>query len=172
MMNKALEIVEARWLFDLPAQRIEVVVHPQSIVHSLVEFVDGSVLAQLSPPDMRLPIQYALTYPDRVPGPGRKLEWTKRLQFEFEPPDEERFPALALGKEVAAVGGTAGAVVNAANEAAVSAFLAGEMKFTDIVATCRRVLEAHDFDSNPDLETVMKWDRWARSEATRPSCTR
>lgn len=172
MMNKALEIIEARWLFGLPADKIDVVVHPQSIVHSLVEFVDGSIVAQLSPPDMRLPIQYALTYPERSDGPANKLDWTKAWELAFEPPDEERFPALALGKEVAAAGGTSGAVVNAANEAAVAAFLAGEIRFAEIVPICRRVLEAHDFDSDPNLNTVMKWDRWARLEATRSTCTR
>ena len=101
MMNKALEIIESRWLFDLTAEQIEVVIHPQSIVHSLVEFVDGSVIAQLSPPDMKLPIQYALEYPDRQPGVAERLDWRKRWRLEFEPADAERFPALALGYECA-----------------------------------------------------------------------
>ena len=125
MMNKALEIIEARWLFDLPPEQIDVVIHPQSIVHSLVEFIDGSVVAQLSPPDMKLPIQYALTWPERRTSPARKLDLTQSLQLDFEPPDEDRFPALRLGREVAAAGGTAGAVLNAANEAAVASFLGG-----------------------------------------------
>ncbi|MCA9220225.1 MAG: 1-deoxy-D-xylulose-5-phosphate reductoisomerase, partial [Planctomycetales bacterium] len=139
MMNKALEIIEARWLFDLSPDRIDVVVHPQSIVHSMVEFVDGSVIAQLSPPDMKLPIQLALSHPERWPSPAAKLDLTERLCLEFEPPDEERFPALALGFEVARRGGTAGAVLNAANEAAVAEFLQGRLQFLDIAAVCRAV---------------------------------
>ena len=130
MMNKALEIIEARWLFDLQPEQIHVVIHPQSIVHSLVEFCDGSVVAQLSPPDMRLPIQYALTYPDRQPGIAGQIDWQQALQLEFEPPDEERFPALGLGYEVARRGGTGGAVLNAANEAAVAGIPAGPPAFS------------------------------------------
>ncbi|MGD9648867.1 MAG: 1-deoxy-D-xylulose-5-phosphate reductoisomerase, partial [Pirellulales bacterium] len=133
MMNKALEIIEARWLFGLDAGEIDVVVHPQSIVHSFVEFVDGSVIGQLSPPDMKLPIQYALSFPERWPGPAAQFDWTRACHLEFEPPDFDRFPALALGLEVARAGGTAGAVLNAANEAAVAGFLAGELPFTQIV---------------------------------------
>ena len=169
LMNKALEIVEARWLFDLRADQIDVVIHPQSIVHSLVEFVDGSVVAQLSPPDMRLPIQYALSYPDRWPSVARKLDWTKQISFGFFPPDFERFPALKLGLEVASAGGTAGAVVSAANEAAVAAFLAGELQFSDIVPACRRVLESHDFNPSPTLEELFELDRWAREEVLHPA---
>lgn len=164
MMNKALEIIEARWLFDIEIEKIGVVIHPQSIMHSMVEFVDGSVIGQLSPPDMRLPIQYALTYPDRIEGPSSKMDWERTMQLDFIPPDSERFPALDLGREVAAVGGTAGAVVNAANEAAVSAFLAGQIPFTEIVAANRAVLENHQFDANPSLETLLELDRWARKE--------
>ena len=108
LMNKALEVIEARWLFDLPPEQIEVVIHPESVVHSFVEFVDGSVLAQLSPPDMRLPIQYALTYPDRLPGPAKRLDWSGLQAADFEQPDRETFPALDLGFEVARRGGTAG----------------------------------------------------------------
>ena len=164
MMNKALEIVEARWLFDLAPEQIDVVVHPQSIVHSLVEFVDGSILAQLSPPDMRLPIQYALTYPDRCPGPIPRLDLNEALNLDFQPPDYDRFPALLLGKEVAESGGTTGAVLNAANEAAVEAFLNGQIKFLDITASCRAVLNQHEFSSNPDLDELLKLDVWARKE--------
>ena len=167
MMNKALEIIEARWLFDLPPEQIEVVVHPQSVVHSLVEYVDGSVLAQLSPPDMKLPIQYALTWPERQPSPARRLDWTEALRLEFEPPDEDRFPALKLGREVAAAGGTAGAVLNAANEAAVASFLAGEMPFMEIVPACRAVLESHHFDAEPSLDELLVLDGWARQEMQR-----
>jgi 1-deoxy-D-xylulose-5-phosphate reductoisomerase len=170
MMNKALEIIEARWLFDLRPEQIEVVVHPQSIVHSLVEFVDGSVIAQMSPPDMKLPIQYALSYPERWPGICPRLDLTRRLQLDFEPPDFDRFPALGLGLEVARAGGTAGAVLNAANEAAVGRFLAGELAFTEIVPACRSVLNHHDFESRPTLDRLLELDRWARQEVTRWTC--
>lgn len=170
MMNKALEIVEARWLFDVAAEQIEVVVHPQSIVHSLVEFQDGSVVAQLSPPDMKLPIQYALTYPERWDSPAEKLDFRTCLCLEFEPPDRERFPALELGFEVARAGGTAGAVLNAANEAAVAAFLGGRLAFTDIVPVCRSVLQHHGFDAHPTLEQLLELDAWARREVTRWNC--
>ena len=167
MMNKALEVIEARWLFDLPAEKISVVVHPQSVIHSLVEYVDGSVLAQLSPPDMRLPIQYALTYPRRVDCPCPKMDWSDTMRFDFEPVDTERFPALELGWEVARRGGSCGAVVNAANEAAVQHFLAGHIKFTEIVAGCRRILEEHHYDPHPSLEELLRLDRWAREEIDR-----
>jgi 1-deoxy-D-xylulose-5-phosphate reductoisomerase len=170
MMNKALELIEARWLFDLPPEQIDVVIHPQSIVHSLVEYEDGSVLAQLSPPDMKLPIQYALTWPDRFDSPARRLDLTQRLQLDFEPPDEERFPALPLGREVARVGGTAGAVLNAANEAAVAGFLAGELQFTEIVPACRAILDNHTFDPAPTLAQLMALDAWARQEVSRWTC--
>lgn len=171
MMNKALEIIEARWLFDLKPSEIGVMVHPQSIVHSFVEFLDGSVLAQMGPPDMRVPIQLALSWPERHLGPARRMDWQSVWQLDFEPPDTDRFPAVLLGLEVAERGGTAGAVVNAANEAAVGRFLAGEMEFLEIVPTCRRVLEAHDFDPNPTLESLLAADRWAREEVTRWVCT-
>ena len=164
MMNKALELIEARWLFDLPANQIEVVVHPQSIVHSLVEFTDGSTVAQMSPPDMRMPIQYALTFPERLPGPARRMDWSQPQRLEFEPPDEERFPALRLGRETAAAGGTAGAVLNAANEAAVARFLAGTLRFPQIAAACRSVLNHHTFEPQPSLERLLALDAWARTE--------
>ncbi len=167
MMNKALEIIEARWLFDLRPDQIEVVIHPQSVVHSLVEFVDGSVLAQLSPPDMRLPIQYALTYPRRLPGVARQLDWRGAWSLEFEPPDFDRFPALALGLGAARSGGTSGAVLNAANEAAVERFLAGQIGFTEIVPACRSVLEQHHFESQPTLARLWELDGWARQEVGR-----
>ena len=164
MMNKALEVIEARWLFDLPAEAIEVVVHPQSIIHSMVEFEDGSVLAQLSPPDMRLPIQYALTYPRRLPCETPALDRNRNWELTLEVADRERFPALELGFEVAAAGGTAGAVLNAANEEAVGLFLAGQIRFTDIVAGCRDVLKSHTHEANPPLCRLLELDRWARSE--------
>ena len=167
MMNKALEVIEARWLFGLPADKIEVVVHPQSIVHSMVEFDDNSTVAQLSPPDMRLPIQYALTWPNRIAGVSPALDLTQPQILEFIPPDTERFPALALGFEVAAKGGTSGAVLNAANESAVAAFLRRELSFTDIAKASREILEQHEFIANPNLEQLMACDQWARQELSR-----
>ena len=170
MMNKALEVIEARWLFDCPAERLEVVVHPQSIIHSLVEFADGSVVAQMSPPDMRLPIQYALTYPERLECPSPPLDRGKLWELTLEPVDQDRFPAIPLGFEVAAAGGTAGAVVNAANEAAVDLFLNGQIRFTDIVPACRSALEHHTFEERPSLSRLLELDRWARAEVRRWSC--
>ena len=162
MMNKALEVIEAKWLFGLDVDQIDVVVHPQSVVHSFVEYVDGSVIGQLSPPDMKLPIQYALTWPDRMPGVSPKLDWTKNFQLTFEPPDLERFPALELGFEVARRGGTCGAVLNAANEAAVERFLNNDLRFVDIARACRAVLEAHNYDPSPSLSDLWTHDRKAR----------
>ncbi len=167
LMNKALEIIEARWLFGVEADQITVVIHPQSIVHSMVEFVDGSVIAQLSPPDMRLPIQYALYFPERRPGIARKIDWTTAMDLRFEPPDLERFPAIRLGLDAARMGGTAGAVLNAANEAAVECFLQGRLRFDQIVPVCAKVLEAHPFDPAPDLEAIFGLDAWARKEVER-----
>ncbi|MBC8874406.1 MAG: 1-deoxy-D-xylulose-5-phosphate reductoisomerase [Planctomycetes bacterium] len=167
MMNKALEIIEARWLFDVPPDRIDVVIHPQSVVHSLVEFKDGSVLAQLSPPDMKLPIQYAMSYPERWDCPAARLDLAETLSLDFSPPDQERFPAIALGHEVARRGGTAGAVLNAANETAVARFLDGQLRFIDIVPACRAVLDNHDFDPSPTLEQLFEFDAWARQEMQR-----
>ncbi|MBI85196.1 MAG: 1-deoxy-D-xylulose-5-phosphate reductoisomerase [Planctomycetaceae bacterium] len=164
MMNKALEIIEARWLFQLKKDQIDVVIHPQSVVHSMVEYVDGSVIAQLSPPDMRLPIQYALSYPERWKGPAKTIDWTRAQQLTFEPPDNDRFPALALGLEVAQAGGTTGAVLNAANEAAVARFLDGRLAFSNIVPACRAVLQQHNFETHPDLERLIALDAWARQE--------
>jgi 1-deoxy-D-xylulose-5-phosphate reductoisomerase len=170
MMNKALELIEARWLFGLPADRLAVVVHPQSIVHSLVEFVDGSVIAQLSPPDMKLPIQYALSFPERVPGVASRFDFTRAVALEFEPPDPARFPAVRLGHEAAARGGTAGAVLNAANEEAVRGFLAGDLAFTDIAAVTERVLGEHPFLADPSLDEIRRLDAWAREEVAKWAC--
>jgi 1-deoxy-D-xylulose-5-phosphate reductoisomerase len=167
LMNKALEVIEARWLFQLEPHQIEVVIHPESVVHSMVEFVDGSVIAQLSPPDMRLPIQYALTYPKRAPGPGPRLDLSQPLAFHFEPPDRETFPCLDLGFEVMARGGTAGAALNAANEAAVARFLNGEIGFLDLARAVRSVLDHHAFDPRPTLEALWEVDAWARQEIAR-----
>jgi 1-deoxy-D-xylulose-5-phosphate reductoisomerase len=167
LMNKALEVIEARWLFDLRAEQIDVIIHPESVIHSFVEFRDGSVLAQLSPPDMRLPIQYALTYPERVSGPARRLCWRELSAWHFEQPDHQTFPALGLGHEVARRGGTCGAVLNAANEAAVERFLAGELAFLDIPRACRSILDHHDFSPAPSLADLHACDRWARQEIVR-----
>jgi 1-deoxy-D-xylulose-5-phosphate reductoisomerase len=167
LMNKALEVIEARWLFGLEPDQIEVVVHPESVVHSMVEFVDGSVLAQLSPPDMRLPIQLALTYPERVAGPCPLLDLTRAMSLHFEPPDRDTFPALDLGFEVMRRAGTAGAALNAANEAAVTRFLAGEIGFLDIPRACRSALDHHPFDPRPTLDALWRVDAWARQEVGR-----
>ncbi len=167
LMNKALEVIEARWLFGLPPERIEVIIHPESVIHSFVEFKDGSVLAQLSPPDMRLPIQYALTYPERVAGPARRLNWRELSAWHFEQPDHETFPALQLGYEVARRGGTCGAVLNAANEAAVERFLQGELGFLDITRACRAALDHHHYSPTPSLDELSACDRWARQEVAR-----
>ncbi|HUR55515.1 MAG TPA: 1-deoxy-D-xylulose-5-phosphate reductoisomerase [Gemmataceae bacterium] len=167
LMNKALEVIEARWLFGLRPEQIDVIVHPESIVHSFVEFVDGSVLAQLSPPDMRLPIQLALTHPDRVGGPAKRLDWRTLCALHFEQPDRDTFAALDLGFEVAKRGGTCGAVLNAANEAAVGRFLAEEIRFLDIPRCCRAVLDSHDYDPHPRLERLLALDAWARQEVSR-----
>ncbi len=167
MMNKSLEIIEARWLFDLPVEQIDVVIHPQSIVHSMVEYVDGSVIAQLSPPDMRLPIQYALTWPERTPGVARKMDFRQNWNLTFSPPDLDRFPALRLGFEVAGRGGTSGAVLNAANEVAVDRFLKHELAFPQIPRLCRSILDAHQFEAHPTLDLLLEMDRWARQEALR-----
>ncbi len=167
LMNKALEVIEARWLFGLEPEQVEVVIHPESVVHSFVEFVDGSVIAQLSPPDMRLPIQYALTYPDRVAGPGPGVDSARPFALRFEPPDRETFPALDLGFEVMRRGGTAGAALNAANEAAVARFLTGEIGFLDIARACRAALDSHTYDPRPTLATLWGVDAWARREVER-----
>lgn len=167
MLNKALEIIEARWLFELEPDQIEVVIHPQSVIHSMVEFRDGSVIAQLSPPDMKLPIQYALTYPERTAGVAERFDWKQSHELTFDAPDAERFPALALGFEVAERGGTAGAVLNAAKEKAVQLFIDGELSFHEIVSVCREVLNHHTFDPSPSLEQLMQADHWARQEVDR-----
>jgi 1-deoxy-D-xylulose-5-phosphate reductoisomerase len=171
MMNKAFEIVEARWLFDLPPEQIDVVVHPQSTVHSMVEFIDGSVIAQLGPPDMRLPIQYALYYPQRPAAAWPRVDFSRPQRLDFEPADVDRWPALELGQQAARTGGTTGAVLNAANEEAVRSFLAGELEFMEIVPICRSIVEHHTFDSQPTLTRLLEVDGWARQEVTRWVCT-
>ncbi len=167
MMNKALEIIEARWLFDLPVEQIDVLIHPESVVHSMVEFQDGSVIAQLGTPDMKTPIQYALTYPRRVPGIAEPLDWSQARTLRFEPPDFERFGALTLGYEAARQGGSSGAVLNAANEAAVELFRRGEIPFARVVALTSTVFERHEQQQRPSLDELMAADAWARAEIKR-----
>jgi len=162
MMNKALEIIEAHWLFGLPPEKIDVIIHPQSIVHSFVEFEDHSVLAQLGPPDMRTPIQYALTYPHRSEGCSDAMDWTTLRQLEFEPPDHGRFRSLKLAYDVIRAGGTAGAVFNAANESAVAAFLARRITFGRIAELAAEALSALDIRRVDSLDTVLEADREAR----------
>jgi 1-deoxy-D-xylulose-5-phosphate reductoisomerase len=165
LMNKGLEVIEAHWLFGLPPERIQVLIHPQSIVHALVEFCDGSVKAQLAVPDMRLPIAYALSYPDREPLALPRLDLSAIGKLEFEAPDLERFPCLRLALEALRAGGTHPAVLNAANEAAVEAFLSGHLRFVDIPAVVEAVLERMPVSAEPDLETVLAADAHARSLA-------
>ncbi|UCG49149.1 MAG: 1-deoxy-D-xylulose-5-phosphate reductoisomerase [Phycisphaerales bacterium] len=166
MMNKALEIIEARWLFDIPVEKIEVLIHPESIVHSLVEFIDGSVVAQLGTPDMCLPIQYALTYPHRVAGIAKHLRLEETGALTFEKPDMETFGALSLAYEVARAGGTAAAVFNAANEAAVQQFLAGTIKFVNILELVEHCLDRHEVRTGVSLEELLEADAWARAEVS------
>lgn len=165
MFNKALEVIEACWLFDLRPQQVEIVVHPESVVHSMVEFVDGSVIAQLSPPDMRTPIQYALTHPERTDGVSRRLDLTHPFSLHFEPPDFERFPALRLAYDVAERGGTLGAVLNAANEVAVEAFLSERIGFAEISTLIEGTIARHRVQSDPSLDDLLEADRWAREAA-------
>ena len=167
LMNKALEIIEARWLFGLTADEIGVVIHPQSTIHSLVEFQDGSVISQMSPPDMRLPIQYALLFPDRPAGPARTTDWSQSQTFELYPPDMDAFPALRLGFEAAQQGGTCGAVLNAANEVAVSRLLNRELPFHQITRVVEDILNHHQFEAQPSMEQLLQADGRAREEAAR-----
>jgi 1-deoxy-D-xylulose-5-phosphate reductoisomerase len=170
LVNKGLEVIEAHLLFDIPFDRIEVVVHPQSFVHSMVEFIDGSTMAQVSPPSMLIPIALGMAWPDRVPDAGPSVDWTMAATWEFFPLDEEAFPAVSLAREVGAAGSCFPAVFNAANEECVSAFLAQRIRFTQIVDTVRRVVD--DWDSSPendtsalDVDTVMSAETWARHRA-------
>ena len=165
MMNKGLELLEAHWLFDIPVSKIGVVVHPESIVHSLVTFIDGSTLAQLSVPDMRVPIQYALTWPERRTSGVPALDLVRHGRLTFFEPDERRFPCLELIREAASVGGTLPAVLNAADEVAVEAFLSGAISFDGIWRTVAKVMEAHTARSCADFETVFEVDAWARRRA-------
>lgn len=166
LMNKALELIEARWLFDVEPEQLGVVVHKQSIVHSMVEFCDGSVVAQMGKPDMRLPIQYALTYPERRDHSFCSFSVDDFAELTFEDPDTERFPSLDLAARAMELGGTAGAVLNAANEVAVERFLAGDLSFPAIVETVTAVLEDATIHSDPDLNDIYAADHAAREEAT------
>ncbi len=169
LFNKGLEMIEARWLFDVEIGRVAVVVHPQSVVHSMVEFVDGSILAQLSSPDMCLPIQYALTYPERVSSQRVQTNLTQLGNLTFEEPDPKRFPALALARRAAEIGGTQPAVLNAANEVAVEAFLKGRINFPQISEIVSSTLERHEPLLHPTLEQILTADAWARVQAA--DCT-
>ena len=165
LMNKGLEIIEAHLLFDVEYDRIDAVVHPQSVVHSMVEFVDGSTIAQASPPDMRLPISLGLDWPNRVAAVGAPIDWTLPQSWTFEPLDDTAFPAVELAKKVGRLGGTYPAVFNAANEQAVAAFHSGRIGFLNIVDTVLRVVESHEYDSELTLESLAEAERWARAAA-------
>ncbi|MBN6190070.1 1-deoxy-D-xylulose-5-phosphate reductoisomerase [Aneurinibacillus sp. BA2021] len=167
LVNKGLEVIEAHLLFDVAYDDIEVVVHPQSIVHSMVEFIDGSTIAQASPPDMRLPISLGLDWPHRIGGVGRPLDWTTASSWTFEPLDGEAFPAVALAKAVGRAGGTFPAVYNAANEQAVDAFHEGRLSFLGIVDTISAVVDQHEAPSTLTVETLAEAEDWARRTADR-----
>jgi 1-deoxy-D-xylulose-5-phosphate reductoisomerase len=163
MMNKGLELIEARYLFGLPSGQIDVLIHPQSVVHSLVEFVDRSVLAQLGSPDMRIPIAYALAWPERIDTPAQRLDLAAIARLDFETPDLERFPALRIAREALEAGGAAPVILNAANEVAVASFLAGRLRFTDIAGFAERALARSDFAPPHSIEEVLEIDRAIRS---------
>src|SRR6266404_1878430 len=164
LFNKGLEMIEARWLFDVEIERVSVVVHPQSVVHSMVEFVDGSMLAQLSTPDMCLPIQYALTYPERVQSERVQTDLAKLGSLTFEEPDPKRFPALTLARRAGHEGGTLPAVLNAANEVAVEAFVNKRISFLQISEMVRRTMDRHKVVTHPNLDQILEADAWARRE--------
>ena len=165
LVNKGLEVIEAHLLFGIPFDRIEVVVHPTSVVHSMVEFVDGSTLVQASPPTMLIPIALGLSWPDRVPEAAPPVDWTTAQAWEFFPLDEDAFPAVTLAREAGARGGTAPAVYNAANEVAVDAFRTGGLGFTEIVSTVQAVLSRHDVPSEVTIEDILAADAWGRQTA-------
>jgi 1-deoxy-D-xylulose-5-phosphate reductoisomerase len=166
LFNKGLEMIEAHWLFGVEMKRVEVVIHPQSIVHSMVEFADGSVLAQLSHSDMCFPIQYAVTWPERVPNSLPPLDFGKLRQLEFAPPRYEDFPALNLARRAGDTGGTLPAVLNAANEVAVSSFLDRKISFPSIWQLVEEVMNRHTSVAHPDLDAILRADQWARAEAS------
>ncbi|MCE5333945.1 MAG: 1-deoxy-D-xylulose-5-phosphate reductoisomerase [Desulfobacteraceae bacterium] len=166
LMNKGLEVIEARWLFNVPAERISVHIHPESIVHSMVEYVDGSVIAQMGIPDMKIPIAYALAFPERLPLASPRLDLFRLQKLSFYPPDVKRFPCLRLAFEACRAGASMPAVMNAANEIAVNAFLDKKVGFTDIPIIIEEVMTAHDPVRELDLEAILRTDEWARSEAS------
>jgi 1-deoxy-D-xylulose-5-phosphate reductoisomerase len=173
MMNKGLELIEARHLFGLPSSRINILIHPQSVVHSMVEFVDGSVLAQLGSPDMRIPIAFALAWPERIETPARRLDLAAIARLDFEAPDRERFPALRIARSALEAGGAAPIVLNAANEIAVACFLAGQLRFTDIVRLVDEALQQAKFAAPHSLDEVLAIDRATRvraAELVQESC--
>lgn len=165
LMNKGLEIIEAHWLFDMPYERISAVIHPESIIHSMVQYADGSLLAQMSYPDMRLPIQFAMFYPERLPNPLRPLDFPEIAKLSFWQPDEERFPCLKLARQAGITGGTAPAVLSAANEVLVAAFLQGRISLGQIYDGVAAVLDKHELAAADDLAAIQAADSWARCEA-------
>jgi 1-deoxy-D-xylulose-5-phosphate reductoisomerase len=164
LMNKGLELIEAHYLFGLASNRIDILIHPQSVIHSMVEFIDGSVLAQLGSPDMRIPIAYALAWPERIETPAQRLDLAAVARLDFEVPDVGRFPALRLAREALEAGGAAPIVLNAANEVAVASFLAGEIRFPDIVRTVAEALERASFSAPGSIDDVVEIDRTTRTE--------
>ncbi len=169
LMNKGLEVIEAHWLFSVPVERVDVLIHPQSVIHSMVEFVDGSVKAQLGVPDMRLPIQMALTYPQRLPSSWPRLDFARYPRLEFRPPDVQRFPCLGLAYQAARTGGTLPAVMNAANEVAVARFLARKITFDRIPQLIEQAMAAHQVVTQPEVQDILASDQWARDYVER-SC--
>jgi 1-deoxy-D-xylulose-5-phosphate reductoisomerase len=167
MVNKGLEVIEAHWLFGLDYDRIDVVIHPESIIHSMVEYADTSIIAQLGNPDMRVPIQYALTYPDRIPGPSRPLDLVRAGALHFRPMDTERYPSVRMAYEAGRCGGTMPTVFNAANEVAVERFLRGDIRFLQIEEIIASVMEQHQVTGHPGLEEILAADSWAKERASR-----
>jgi 1-deoxy-D-xylulose-5-phosphate reductoisomerase len=165
-MNKGLEVIEAKWLFGIEPDKIEVVVHPQSIIHSMVEFVDGALIAQLGSPDMRIPIQYALTYPERMEGGFSAYNPVAAGKLEFYEPDTESFPCLRLAYEALKEGGTMPVVLNGANEIAVESFLAGAIPFVAIPKVVEKVMSKHHSREAPGIDEILHWDKWSRREAS------
>ena len=165
LMNKGLEVMEAKWLFDIDIHQIEVLVHPQSIIHSAVEYDDGAIIAQMGEPDMRVPIQYALTYPKRIANPFPKMDFSKRTQFTFEKPDLETFRCLALAYRAMEIGGTMPTVLNAANEIAVEKFLQEKINFLDIPVLIEKTMQAYTVKQEYTLEDLLQADAWARTYA-------
>ena len=165
LMNKGLEVIEANWLFDIDYDNITVIIHPESIVHSMVQYGDGSIIGHLGPKDMRIPIQYALTYPERRNNDFPKIDLTEIGSLNFYKPDFEKFPSLLLAYEAGRIGGTMPAVLNAANEIAVELFLNREISFTRIPEVVEKVMENHKAEFHPNLEEIIKIDLWARKKA-------